>query len=222
MPVGAGLGSSAAVTVATLASLDIYHQRKISQSKIAKMAHEVEIKVQGAASPLDTAVSAYGGLIYLSENAEVTSLSADLEDSIVIGYTSNRGNTGEMVAGVRKRRDSHPEIMDPLIESVGKITGEAKNILSSNKLEPEDLEFLGELMNINQGLLDSLGVNTLELSTLIYEARKAGAMGSKLTGAGGGGSMIAYCPSRQKEVLKRLQSIENAFPVTISSQGVTW
>jgi mevalonate kinase len=77
-------------------------------------------------------------------------------------------------------------------------------------------------MNINQGLLDSLGVNTLELSNLVYEARNAGAIGSKITGAGGGGSIIAYCPGRTQEVLEKLQSVENAFPITISSEGVTW
>ena len=77
-------------------------------------------------------------------------------------------------------------------------------------------------MNINQGLLDALGVNTEELSCLVYRARHAGALGSKLTGAGGGGSIIAYCPGKTREVLEELESIENAFPVGISSQGVTW
>ena len=220
MPVGAGLGSSAAVTVAMLAALDIYHQREISQSRIAKMAHEVEIKVQGAASPLDTAVSAYGGLIYLSENAEVTSLAANLEDSMVIGYTSERGNTGQMVAGVRKRRDLHPEIMDPLIEAVAEITFEAKKILSSDKIEIDNIEVLGELMNINHGLLDSMGVNTLELSKMVYISRLAGAMGSKITGAGGGGSIIALCPGNTDNVLNALKKSENAIKADFSREGI--
>ena len=50
-------------------------------------------------------------------------------------------------------------------------------------------------------LLDSLGVNTEELSKMVYFARKTGALGSKLTGAGGGGSIIAYCPGRVEEVI---------------------
>lgn len=220
MPIGAGLGSSAAVTVATLAALDIYHQRKISKSKIAKMAHEIEIKVQGAASPLDTAVSAYGGLIYLSENAEVISLAADLEDSIIIGYTSNRGNTGQMVAGVKKRRDLHPEIMDPLIESVGRITNEAKIILTSKKLEKKNIESLGELMNINHGLLDAMGVNTLELSKMVYISRMAGAAGSKITGAGGGGSIIALCMGNSVDVFNALEKSENAIKADFSREGI--
>lgn len=215
MPIGAGLGSSAAVTVATLAALDAYHQKPIIVPEIAKTAHEIEVKVQGAASPLDTATSAYGGLIYLSSEREVIPLDSDLEGSLVIGYTSTRGNTGKMVAGVRKRRDTHPEIMDPLIDSVGKITDKAKNaLLNDNKDE------LGELMDINHGLLDAMGVNTLNLSQMVYLARDAGASGSKITGAGGGGSIIAYCPGKVNEVLNILKRNENAIKADFAIDGV--
>jgi mevalonate kinase len=220
MPIGAGLGSSAAVTVATLAALDNYHERDISVSKIAKMAHEIEIKVQGSASPLDTTISAFGGIIYLSENSEVIPLKSDLEDSIVIGYTSSRGNTGEMVAGVKKRRDSNPEIMDPVIDSMGKITKEAKSLLNLEHLSNENMESLGELMNINHGLLDAIGVNTLELSNMVYIARKSGAIGSKITGAGGGGSIIALCNGNGNQVIDELRKKENAIKADFSREGI--
>ena len=52
---------------------------------------------------------------------------------------------------------------------------------------------LGDLMNINQGLLNALQVSTPELERLIDVARDAGAAGAKLTGGGGGGAMIALC-----------------------------
>ncbi len=220
MPIGAGLGSSAAVTVATLAALENYHKRDISVSKIAKMAHEIEIKVQGSASPLDTTISAFGGIIYLSENSEIIPLKSDLEDSIVIGYTSSRGNTGEMVAGVKKRRDSNPEIMDLIIDSIGNITNKAKNLLNIDQLNTEKMEALGELMNINHGLLDAIGVNTLELSYMVYIARKAGAIGSKITGAGGGGSMIALCNGNENQVLAEIRKKENAIKADFSREGL--
>ncbi|MDP1553124.1 MAG: mevalonate kinase [Methanobacteriaceae archaeon] len=220
MPVGAGLGSSAAVTVATIAALDDFHNRKIEISQIAKVAHKVELTVQGAASPLDTAVSAHGGLIFLSKNFEIVPLKSDLKDYIVIGYTSNRGNTGEMVAGVKKRRDLHPEIMDPIINSVENITLKAKDMLDVETLNTEKMEILGELMNINQGLLDAMGVNILELSKMVYIARDAGAIGSKITGAGGGGSIIALCPGKTKDVLNALKIIENAIQADFSKKGI--
>jgi len=57
---------------------------------------------------------------------------------------------------------------------------------------------LGKLMNANHGLLDALGVCTMELSALVYTARNAGAYGAKLTGAGGGGCMVALTDSPEK------------------------
>jgi len=75
-------------------------------------------------------------------------------------------------------------------------------------------------MNINHGLLDAIGVNTEELSKMVFNARKTGAIGSKLTGAGGGGSIIAYCPGRVDEVVSCINEFENAFKITISREGV--
>ena len=59
----------------------------------------------------------------------------------------------------------------------------------------KDYISLGKLMNVNHGLLDALGVSTMELSSLVYAARDAGAYGAKLTGAGGGGCMVALTDS---------------------------
>ncbi len=62
---------------------------------------------------------------------------------------------------------------------------------------------MGVLMNINHGLLDALGVSTRQLNEMVYAARNAGALGSKLTGAGGGGCMIAL--SDKVEVEKAIE-----------------
>ena len=84
----------------------------------------------------------------------------------------------------------------------------------------DDHRMIGEFMNINQGLLDAMGVNTEELSNMVFAARKSGALGSKLTGAGGGGSIIAYCPGRVEEVVSSICEFENAFKINISKEGV--
>jgi mevalonate kinase len=85
-----------------------------------------------------------------------------------------------------------------------------------------DIEDLGNLMNINQGLLDSLGVNNLELSKLIYGARQAGAIGAKLSGAGGGDCMIALSKEQDKEPVE--QAIESmggkVLKIKIGAAGV--
>jgi mevalonate kinase len=217
IPIGAGLGSSAAITVATIAALARYLQEDLTTEQIARMAHQVELDVQGAASPLDTTISTQGGFIYFSRKKGAMKIKPALEMPMVVGYTPQPGNTGKLVAGVRKLHDNHPEIIKPILDTIEKIVNQAREaIINGNQ------EKIGQLMNINQGLLDALGVNTNQLSNLVYQARSAGATGSKLTGAGGGGSIIAYCPGKTQEVLERLEKVENAFQVNISHQGVTW
>ena len=178
IPIGGGLGSSAAVTVAT--------------------------------------ISTYGGLIYLEANAEdIVQLDIDYDIPVVIGYTDTRGDTGKLVEAVKIRRDIYPEIINPVIDSIELITEEAKQAILRN-----DKKRIGELMNINHGLLDALGVNTKELSSMVYTARNAGACGSKITGAGGGGSIIAYCPDGTGGVISAIDETENALKADISKEGV--
>ncbi len=216
IPIGAGLGLSAAVTVATIAALSLYNKLELKQEEIATYAHQVELEVQGAASPIDTTVSTYGGVIYMSPNAKrITQLPLNWHPSMIIGYTEREGNTGELVESVRIKKESYPSVINPILDSIEQLTETARDALICN-----DNEILGELMNINHGLLDALGVNTPELSRMVYLARRAGAIGSKITGAGGGGSIIAYTPNTLNEVLGELQRVENAFPIQLSSQGV--
>ncbi|MGC9517407.1 MAG: mevalonate kinase [Methanomicrobiales archaeon] len=218
IPIGAGLGSSAAVTVATLSAASKYNDNKISLEKISKYAHQVELNVQKSASPIDTTISTYGGAVYLSENAEeIKSIDIPLNFPLIISYTPRRGNTGELVEKVKIRKELYPQIINPLIDSMGILTNTAlESILR------EDYATVAELMNINHGFLDSLGVNTQELSNMVYTARKAGALGSKITGAGGGGSIVAYCPENHSKVLSALQNIEDAITVNISQKGVEY
>ncbi len=216
IPIGGGLGSSAAVAVATIAAVSAYNELNLKQEEIAKYAHEVELAVQKSASPLDTTISTYGGLIYLEANAEgIMQLDIDYDIPVVIGYTDIRGNTGKLVETVKIRRDIYPEIINPVIDSIELITEEAKEAILEN-----DKKRIGELMNINQGLLDALGVNTKELSGMVYTARNAGACGSKITGAGGGGSIIAYCPDGTAKVISAISETESALKADISKEGV--
>ena len=217
MPVASGLGSSAAVTVATLAAASKYYQLNLKPKAIASLAHLVELEVQGAASPIDTTLSTYGGVIYLSPDAqEIVRLPIDWDLPLVIGHTRRQGNTGELVESVRLKKESYPSVINPIFESIQEVTEEARNAL----LEKDENK-LGELMNINHGLLDALGVNTPALSRMVYLARQKGALGSKITGAGGGGSIIAYCPDKMDEVISELQKEEQAFPVKLRHEGVT-
>lgn len=216
IPIGAGLGSSAAITVATIAAVSKFSGVKLSEDEIVEHAHNVELKVQGAASRIDTTLSTYGGVIYLSKDAEgVLPLKIDWNIPLVVGYTEERGNTGEIVESVKLKKEAYPEVINPILNAVEAVTDDAVNALVE-----KDERRIGELMNINHGLLDAMGVNTGDLSRMAYTARKAGALGSKITGAGGGGSIIAYCPGKVDEVIANLNKKDKAFSADISMDGV--
>jgi len=216
IPIGAGLGSSAAVTVAAIAALSYYHNLGLKKDEIASYAHEIELKVQGAASPIDTTLSTYGGMIYLSKSAEeVIHLPLNWSLPLIIGYTRRESNTGELVESVRLRKEKYPSVVNPILDSIGEITENARNSLFKANEEK-----LGELMNINHGLLDALGVNTSKLSRMVYLARKHGALGAKITGAGGGGSIIVYAPHNVEKIIDELRKVEKAFTVQLSLNGV--
>ena len=216
VPIGSGLGSSAAVTVATLAALYRYHNIRFNKQSLAHDAHMVEQDVQGVASPLDTLVSTYGGLVYLSRNKKVEHINVDFNVPFVVGYTNKHGNTGKMVKDVRSLKNRNPKVINPVITSMGNLTNYAKQAILKG-----DFNKVGELMNINHGFLDVLGVNTLELSRMVYSARDAGAIGAKTTGAGGGGSIIALCPGKVDEVACAISRNDNVLKIKFTKKGVS-
>ncbi|MBQ6629445.1 MAG: mevalonate kinase [Methanobrevibacter sp.] len=216
VPIGSGLGSSAAVTVATLAALYRYHNIRFNKKSLAHDAHMVEQAVQGVASPLDTLVSTYGGLVYLSRNKKVERFKVNFNVPFVVGYTTKHGNTGKMVKDVRHLKEKNPKIINPVITAMGNLTNYAKQAILKR-----DFNKVGELMNINHGFLDVIGVNTLELSRMVYNAREAGAIGSKTTGAGGGGSIIALCPGKVDEVAEAIARDDNILKIHFTRKGVS-
>ncbi|MBQ6813686.1 MAG: mevalonate kinase [Methanobrevibacter sp.] len=216
LPIGSGLGSSAAVTVATIAALHDYHNVPITKEKLAEEAHGVEEDVQGIASPLDTLVSTFGGLVYLSREKRIVRFDRALDAPFVIGYTNKYGNTSKMVKNVKHLKDSYPELVDPIIDTMGKIANEARVAILKN-----DIDKIAELMNLNQGLLDGLGVNTYELSRMIYNARNNGALASKITGSGGGGSIISLCKNETvDDVANAINQEDNTIKVKFSGEGI--
>jgi len=201
IPAASGLGSSAAVSVATIASIAKEFKIRISKSELAKLAHSVEKEVQGAASPTDTATSAFGGILFIGKNKIEPLNYVNL--NLVIGYTGEEKSTKELVRMVRERKEKN-KVLETVIDCIGDITSEAEKLIrkisiaNSEKEKAERYSALGELMNINHGLLESLGVGTLKLAQLVHTARARGALGAKITGAGGGGCMIALAPSASK------------------------
>ncbi len=185
IPPAAGLGSSAAIVVATLTALNQHMNIGLSRDDIAAQAYNIEKKVQhGMASPMDTALATYGGYLQVSDRIQKMNLP---ELVMVVGYTERQHDTRSEVQKVQSLLQLYPDIVKPIFSAIGAISVRAVPLIRDR-----DLVELGRLMNMNHGLLEAIGVCTRELSDLVYAARGAGgALGAKLTGAGGGGCIIA-------------------------------
>jgi len=217
IPVASGLGSSAAVAAATAFAVSHVLGAKISREEIFHIAYEAERFVHGTPSGIDPTVSTYGGVILFRKDKGFSPIKVEGDIPLVVGDTGIERSTGEMVAGVRERKEHYASIINPLIKTGGKIA-----LSAAEALEKGDLNTLGELMDINHSLLSAVGVSNEALERLVYVARKAGALGAKLTGAGGGGCMVALSPSNR---LKRVaEAIERAggkaFIARKSDEGV--
>ena len=195
IPTGAGVGSSAALTVALLQALSIEFGVDIDVLQIASMAYDVELSVQGAASQTDTFISTMGGMALMPDRMFLP----HLECSIVIGDTNMRGKTSTMVSKVAELKNTYPKVAEHIIKSIGILAQTGVPLLES-----KDYLGVGRLMNINHGLLESLGVGTSLLSQLVYAARDAGAFGAKITGGGGGGCMVALT-DKPEDVIREIE-----------------
>ena len=97
--------------------------------------------------------------------------------------------TARMVSKVKEVWENNKTLYNRIFNEIDELALQAVKAI-----EKYDLENLGELMNINQGLLNAIQVSSQELEVLIDISRRNGALGAKLTGAGGGGAMVAICP----------------------------
>lgn len=215
LPPRQGLGSSAAVTVSTIKALTESLGIELDNETVAKIGHKVENEVQGTASPADTFVSSTGGMV-LVEEAKTSHL-AQLDTPIIIGATGVERATRDVIAFVSDLKKKYPSVVSDVMSSIGDITR-----LGEQKLADGDLVSVGELMNINQGLLESLGVSDVTLSRLIYAARTAGALGAKITGAGRGGCILAIATDGKVDHVTQAIAKQGAVVLTtaISSLGL--
>ena len=217
IPLGAGLGSSAAVTVAGIDAATRALGTRLSAEEIADRAYRAEAAVQdGQASRADTFCSAVGGAVRVEGDDCRAVDTPNLP--FVVGFDGGAGDTGELVAGVRALKSEYGFAEDT-VAAIGDIVRTGEQSLDS---EDEDaLAEIGRLMNFNHGLLEALGVSSRSLDSMVWAAREAGAYGAKLTGAGGGGCIVALDPTPETlTALRFTPGCEEAFRAELATDGV--
>jgi mevalonate kinase len=197
LPPGRGFGSSAALAVAVLRALAAHAGRTLLRAEELELGRQLEAVFHGTPSGIDPAAAALGGCFHFvrGEPPTVTPLRLARPLPLVIAFDDSERNTGEVVAGLRARRDAAAERYDALFDAVAAVVEDGVAAASSGNL-PE----LGRAFDRNQALLETLGVSSTDTDRAVRAARRAGALGAKLTGGGAGGAVIALAPDPEPVV----------------------
>ncbi len=186
IPVAAGLGSGAAVSVAILRAFSAFLGKPLADESVSALAYEIEKYYHGTPSGIDNTVITYDKPVFFVRGQAIELLNVHLPFQIVIGDTGIASPTSVAVGDLRRLWQEEPERYNRLFDGTAQIVQQARRII-----EQGDPAKLGTLMDENQRLLQEMGVSSQELDTLVNAARTAGALGAKLSGGGGGGNMIA-------------------------------
>ncbi|RPJ51360.1 MAG: mevalonate kinase, partial [Chloroflexi bacterium] len=201
IPVAAGLGSGAAVSVAIARALSAFLGNPLKNDQVSQIAYRVDQKYHGTPSGIDNTVIAYAQPVFFIRGQPFSRLCASQPFTIVIGNTGSASPTGAVVGDVRERWQTDPPAYERLFDEIGAIALAARTAIEKGLVEA-----LGPLMTRNQALLQHLTVSSPELDRLVETALAAGAGGAKLSGGGRGGNMIALAsPANAAEIAKALR-----------------
>jgi mevalonate kinase len=203
IPVGVGLGSSASTAVSTAFAVARFLDLRIDRSEICELASVQERIIHKKPSGIDSATTARGGIILFKIGESPASLRQRDQFSIVVGNSGKERSTGDLVSAINRRVEVGDKDLARISEAAGMLTNEAVHAYKKG-----DFHKLGELMDSNHELLVKIGVSTPQLDRLVKVAKSAGALGAKLTGAGGGGCVIAL--SRPEDSAKIAEAIADA------------
>jgi len=198
IPVAAGLGSGAAVSVALIRALSSHLNHPMRDEQVNEIAYEIEKIHHGTPSGIDNTVITYAKPVFFAKGQRIETLRVGKPFTIVIGDTGISAPTREAVGDVRTLWQADKEKWEKVFDEIGKIVKKAKE-----RIENGEWELIGNLMNQNHALLQEMTVSSPELDRLVNAARKAGALGAKMSGGGRGGNMLALVRPEMAEAVSR-------------------
>jgi mevalonate kinase len=217
IPWGAGLGSSAASCVAAVAAVGSLFD-KLQKSWVYSSALVAEKIIHKNSSGADCYISTFGGLIYYIKKGQKRKIRSKRDLSLVVINTGIKHSTKAQISFVKDFRIQHRLLFNSLLNHVTRICNEAASAIGLG-----DKRKLGGLMNENHSLLKELGISNDEVNDLVKLCLDNGALGAKLTGAGGGGSVVALIPNKyQAEFITKMgkKKSSQCIPVRIGTGGL--
>jgi mevalonate kinase len=199
LPVSVGLGSSGALSVACARAL----AASVAQStdeRVLEGARAMEGEFHGQPSGVDHTTSARGEMV-IFQRGKAKTVVAKKPVEVVVAISGPRASTKSTVAALRERQARWPVRYGRLFAEVGRLVKEGAQSVRSG-----DLESLGDLMNLNHGLLSALGLASESIDAMVRRLRKMGALGAKLTGAGGDGGAVIGLFREPELIVKQLRA----------------
>lgn len=188
VPPGVGLGASAAVAVAIARAVtELDHPPAAADvPRLLEAANAWETVFHENPSGIDAACALHGGCIRFQRGHGIEALPVKARAELLIAVAGPPMPTRQMVESVARIRERSRQRFAADLEAIAALVNNAAHCLASG-----DLHGLGKLLDYNHLLLSSWLLSTTEIEDAIRLARNSGALGAKLTGAGGGGCVIA-------------------------------
>lgn len=181
-----GFGSSAAVTVAMLACLVKWLDIRISALDLIRQARLAARAAQGGVgSGADIAASVHGGIVVYKAHP-LSAEKLNITHPLTVVYSGQKTPTVEVISHVQKHFTSHPELLRQIINGIGECA-----LQGAKHVRKKDWQKLGEVFNIQQGLMEALNVSNAKLQTLITDLRSdKSILGAKISGSGLGDCVV--------------------------------
>ncbi len=231
-PPGSGLGSSSAITVALIGAIADYQRLPLDSYQIAELAYRIErMEVGIKGGKQDQYAAAFGGFSFIEFHNGLTVVNSlrlrpeticELEYSLIFAYVGGQHFSSHIIERQVQNYMGGREEAVQAMDRIKELAYEMKRALLLGRLRT-----FGELLDAawenKKKMAD--GISNSRIDEIYYEARRAGALGGKISGAGGGGFMFFFCdPRRRFAVQNRLLQL-NAQLVNFSfvQEGVrTW
>ena len=213
IPSRAGLGSSAAMAVAiaraAVAASAAGRQPPAAEHDdqgaapeddlplLRQAVDDAEAVFHGTPSGIDAAAALGGGVGRFQRGQGWRPVAVAQAMRVCVGLTGRPRDTSAQVASVARLRERVPAIAK-MLALFGDLVDAGERALAIG-----DIDGLGRLFDVAHGLLCALRVSSPAIEALVHGARAAGAIGAKLTGAGGGGAVIALAPGHEPDVIAR-------------------
>lgn len=192
IPIGRGMGSSAAVSVALTRAIANYYHVKLSDYQLQLIVNQGEVIAHESTSGLDTLITSTNNPVMYQKSEQPVPFKLKLKAFLILADSGIEGQTKIAVSSVRKLYDERPKFVEEALNSIERFVK-----LGYQAIKHGDIYELGRLLTYNHYYLNQLEVSHPALDRIVQAAWYAGALGAKLTGGGLGGCAIALAETAE-------------------------